>query len=238
MRFTFATSCIAAVMFGCSAGEAGSDGQNGHDSLVAFSTEPPGANCLAGGTRIDAGLDDGVPSGTPRDGVLDAGEIDETTYSCNASVEIDITAPSGTLITPGGGSYWANRAYQVAFGTPTRIYGLGWWANLGTSDFVRAYVWDPAGPTTLATGSDGYGTGALGWHHSRVDFTPEIGKVYAIGFYVSNGSTVFPRKNIPTFPYTVGNVTVSGNYSSNSTTAPAYPADTNSWAPFVYLDTD
>jgi hypothetical protein len=42
-------------------------------------------NCAAGGTRVDSGLDDGAPSGTPRNATLETGEIDLTRYVCNGS---------------------------------------------------------------------------------------------------------------------------------------------------------
>ncbi|MEW5854330.1 MAG: Ig-like domain-containing protein [Myxococcota bacterium] len=52
-------------------------------SLTQLSDEPAGANCANGGVRIDAGLDDGSGQATPGDGVLQAGEIDQTRYVCN-----------------------------------------------------------------------------------------------------------------------------------------------------------
>lgn len=55
-------------------GPAGADGAT---TLVSTSTEPAGANCAAGGVRIDVGVDDNG------DGVLDASEIDHTTYVCS-----------------------------------------------------------------------------------------------------------------------------------------------------------
>ena len=45
-------------------------GDSGHDSLVATTVEPPGANCPFGGTRIDTSVD------VNDDGVLDPGEVD------------------------------------------------------------------------------------------------------------------------------------------------------------------
>lgn len=55
----------------------GQDGESGRSALVDLSEEAPGANCRWGGVRIDAGVDD---SG---DGVLDAAEIDDTSFVCN-----------------------------------------------------------------------------------------------------------------------------------------------------------
>jgi hypothetical protein len=44
-----------------------------------LTAEPAGANCAAGGVRIDAGLD------ANRNNVLDAGEISQTAYACNGT---------------------------------------------------------------------------------------------------------------------------------------------------------
>ena len=57
----------------------GGTGTNGRDSLVAFSPEPPGATCSAGGQKIEAGVDlDGS-------GVLTGPEITSTVYICNGA---------------------------------------------------------------------------------------------------------------------------------------------------------
>ncbi|MFZ5722249.1 MAG: DUF7151 family protein [Pseudomonadota bacterium] len=58
-------------------GAAGSNGADGFTSLATITTEPAGANCTAGGQRIDGGLD------LDRDSVLDAGEITTTRYVCD-----------------------------------------------------------------------------------------------------------------------------------------------------------
>jgi hypothetical protein len=63
-------------------GPAGAAGANGFNSLIAISTEAAGSNCVAGGTRIDVGLDNGDGGATARDNVLSAGEIDQTSYVC------------------------------------------------------------------------------------------------------------------------------------------------------------
>jgi len=44
---------------------------------VVLTDEPAGANCAAGGQRVDSGLDD------DDSGTLEAGEIDQTSYVCN-----------------------------------------------------------------------------------------------------------------------------------------------------------
>ncbi len=91
-------------------GADGSDGANGHNALVNITTEPAGSNCTAGGKKIESGIDDGLPTGTADNGILDAGEVDATTYICNgvdganghnALVNITIE-PAGSNCTAGG----------------------------------------------------------------------------------------------------------------------------------------
>jgi len=106
-------------------------------SLVEVNEEPAGANCANGGVRIESGVDDDA------DGVLDAGEIDDTSFVCDAPgtsvpfavitttlpndfstlpYEAEITAAGGT----GGGYTWAVSAGSLppgltldASGTPS-----------------------------------------------------------------------------------------------------------------------
>jgi len=59
-------------------GASGEDGSSG-TTLIATTDEPAGDNCANGGTRLDAGVDD------DGDGVLDAEEVDDTTYVCNGA---------------------------------------------------------------------------------------------------------------------------------------------------------
>ncbi|WP_346237933.1 DUF7151 family protein [Niabella insulamsoli] len=57
----------------------GGGGTNGYNSLVSVVAEPIGVNCAGGGNRINYGLD------VNRNNVLDAGEITNTTFMCNAN---------------------------------------------------------------------------------------------------------------------------------------------------------
>ncbi len=59
------------------AGAQGPSGTDGADALVSTTTEPPGANCASGGTKVEAGID------ANGDGVLDTIEVSSTTYVCN-----------------------------------------------------------------------------------------------------------------------------------------------------------
>jgi len=60
-------------------GAQGPAGTNGLNALIKTTTEPAGANCTNGGTKIETGLD------ANSNGVLDAGEVNpgQTKYVCN-----------------------------------------------------------------------------------------------------------------------------------------------------------
>ena len=59
-------------------GETGAQGEAGYSSLIAMLDEPAGMKCPGGGKRIDIGLD------ANRNGILDADEVRQTGYVCNA----------------------------------------------------------------------------------------------------------------------------------------------------------
>jgi hypothetical protein len=63
------------------AGPAGKDGAPGATSLVSIVREPPGANCAAGGQRIDVGIDSNGNQ------VLDANEVQKTAYVCDGEAQ-------------------------------------------------------------------------------------------------------------------------------------------------------
>ena len=68
-------------------GADGETGQAGAGLLTANDTQT-GTACEAygnGGTRMRSGLDNGDGDGTANDGVLDAGEVDNTTIVCNGA---------------------------------------------------------------------------------------------------------------------------------------------------------
>lgn len=65
------------------AGPQGAAGADGFDWVFLFTAEPAGANCAAGGVKVESGLDDGTPTGTARDGILQAGEEMDEYYSCD-----------------------------------------------------------------------------------------------------------------------------------------------------------
>jgi hypothetical protein len=65
-------------------GATGAMGTPGLASLVVVAEEPAGDNCTYGGNVITSGVDDGLPSGTAGNGVLEPGEVNAavTTYLC------------------------------------------------------------------------------------------------------------------------------------------------------------
>jgi hypothetical protein len=71
----------------------GPTGAAGHNSLVSLSPESAGANCQAGGVRIQTGLD------LNDDNILSQSEVTQTEYVCNAassngSTPIDCSGPT------------------------------------------------------------------------------------------------------------------------------------------------
>ena len=110
-----ALACALALVFGCADdgadGAPGADGMDGASALVETTALGEGdADCPAGGTRIDAGLDDGDGDGTAGNGALEDGEIDSTATVCNgtgggAAATLVATAelPLGDADCPAGG---------------------------------------------------------------------------------------------------------------------------------------
>lgn len=66
-------------------GEQGEPGKDGVGSLLKLSAVFPGAECTAGGTLIEVGLDNGDDDGVAGDGVLQTGEVDDSSYVCNGA---------------------------------------------------------------------------------------------------------------------------------------------------------
>ncbi len=78
MGLTGATGAVGATG---ATGATGANGSDGKNTLINTTTEPAGANCANGGTKIEVGLD------ANNDGVLNSGEINSslTKYVCNGS---------------------------------------------------------------------------------------------------------------------------------------------------------
>ncbi len=77
----------------------GVDGGRGFNALNASTALPVGdVHCAGGGVRLEVGLDDGRNGGVAGDGVLQAGEVRDTTYVCDGALP---TYP-GTTVAPAG----------------------------------------------------------------------------------------------------------------------------------------
>jgi len=95
---------VDATTYVCN-GAAGSAGTNGFNSLIKLTTESPGGNCADGGKKVDSGLDNGDGGGTANNGILEAGEVDVTTYVCDGA---DGTNGYNALVTSSAESPGAN----------------------------------------------------------------------------------------------------------------------------------
>ncbi len=88
---------IDSTTYACS-GFDGFDGSGGNASRVA--AEPPGSNCAEGGVRVQTGPD------TNENGMLDDGEVANTSYACNSQGNATLAAvseePAGENCTDGG----------------------------------------------------------------------------------------------------------------------------------------
>lgn len=65
-------------------GPSGSQGSAGAAALVKTSAEPPGSNCAAGGQKFESGVDDGRGEAVANNAILEAAEVVNTAYTCNA----------------------------------------------------------------------------------------------------------------------------------------------------------
>lgn len=70
---------------GAAGGGGGGGGVDGYSALIATVVESPGINCPTGGNKVQDGLDDGSGGGTPRNEILEAGEVSETFFTCNGA---------------------------------------------------------------------------------------------------------------------------------------------------------
>lgn len=86
-------------------GSNGANGPNGLAALLRLTAEVPGANCLGGGTRVDAGAD------SNGNGTLDNAEISATSYVCSASDTV------WTTVSTASHQMLSNRRYLADRGT-------------------------------------------------------------------------------------------------------------------------
>lgn len=95
--FTLQGGEIRQTIHVCDGAGGSGSGANGNDSLVVTSIEPPGVNCALGGVQADVGVDNGDGGGTQQDGILQAGEIDYTSYVCEQQGPAGVPGDDGFL---------------------------------------------------------------------------------------------------------------------------------------------
>ena len=78
------TACNGAAGATGAKGDKGDTGAAGIKSLIKVSIATVG-QCTYGGWLFETGLDDGLPSGTPRNGILEAGEVEYSAAVCNGA---------------------------------------------------------------------------------------------------------------------------------------------------------
>lgn len=111
------------VCNGSAGAAAGAAATRVHSSLVVAAAEPAGVKCTYGGTRITAGLD------ANDSGVLDAGEVTSTSYSCNGAPGAPgATGATGATGAPGAtgatGPAGGGSGSSSAVATWTRVTGV------------------------------------------------------------------------------------------------------------------
>jgi hypothetical protein len=77
-------------------GAVGASGSKGAALAIRQAAVSPGEQCAFGGTRIEMGADDGQPSGTAADGVLQDGEVDQANVVCDAIGEAYVFTHTAT----------------------------------------------------------------------------------------------------------------------------------------------
>jgi hypothetical protein len=155
---------------------------------------------------------------------------------CSTAILVDIFPPSGTLQDPGNASVWGARYYTVAFNQQRTITAIEWLANLSSNDTIRAEIWDPSNSTKVATGNAVTGNNMKAYQRSTINFTAQANTKYLVGVFMSNANTVFPRKDSPSFPYTVSGITVSACWSTSTSNTDIFPTSTNVWGPDFRLE--
>jgi hypothetical protein len=89
------------MLVGCASPEPSPSGATPGEKLVSIVDEPAGEHCENGGSAVQSGIDDN------HDGVLDAAEVDEVAYVCNAAgtptLVRETTIEAGDVC-PGGGT--------------------------------------------------------------------------------------------------------------------------------------
>ena len=150
---TGATGANGATGATGAAGATGPAGATGLATLLLTSAEPMGANCAAGGVKVQAGLD------ADRNGALAAGEVSSTSFVCNGINGVNGVGGSGkswqnaARIDPGTPAIGGNTVPQLAFDGNGN--GLALWGPRASS-YSAATGWSAPvliTPSTLAGNS-------------------------------------------------------------------------------------
>ena len=104
-------------------GTNGTNGANGLTALVKTTAEPAGPNCVAGGTKVETGLD------ANNNGLLDLAEINaaQTTYVCNGAGGAIPNGNTQGQMLYWNGSAWVNLAPGITGQTLTFCYNAPQW---------------------------------------------------------------------------------------------------------------
>lgn len=144
--------CVA-LAWGCKGddGANGTNGTDGQDALVVTATEAAGANCAAGGIRVDSGID------ADADGTLDPGEVASTQYVCDGEAGSDGAQALVDLSAEAAGSNCADGGTRIDSGLDADGDGLLDPAEVAATE----YACNGADGVDGATGPTGP-TGATG----------------------------------------------------------------------------
>ena len=170
-------------------GPTGPTGSAGHSSLISTTAEPSGSNCSGGGLKIQVGIDDGDGGGTADDNVLQAGEVDQTTYLC-ALTPKKVFVTSTTTIGSFSGVFGADGICQTQ-ANAAGVSGtyLAWISDANTSSpaarFTRSVM-----PYVLIDGTQiaGNWTGLTGGTLEHAIDLTETGATYSGGVWSSTNA--------------------------------------------------
>jgi subtilisin family serine protease len=125
----------------------GVGGSDGKPALVSITDEAAGDNCPAGGKKVEAGID------ANGNGVLDAAEVDQTSYICNGS-----DGATGSDGTPGGQSLVETTA--LASGADCAAGGILVKTGLDANGNGKLDADEITSVTAVCTGAKGKGCSA------------------------------------------------------------------------------
>lgn len=118
----------------------GASGLNGLNSLTVSATEPAGANCATGGTKVTSGLD------TNSDGSLGTGEVTSTSYVCTGATGASGYNSLSVTVTEAAGSNCATGGLKLTSGLDTSRNGILDSGEVTATTYVCNGATGPAGP--------------------------------------------------------------------------------------------